>query len=114
MHRDRGTVPYRAGFSGGVIADGDHQINWRRVVSTESIPRLRLEAVDAVTLLLQLFDRAWIDSSRWMTAGAEGLDVAAAKFIDQHFAENASSGIPRTQEKNGIGSRHDGDRTTAG
>ena len=95
MYRDWRTVPDRTGFSGSIVADENDQVNFRRLVTTEYIPRLRLEPFDVASFLLEFLYRAGIDASRRMTARTERLNRATAKFVDQHLTDDAASGIAR-------------------
>ncbi len=95
MCSDGRAVPDRARLPGGVIADRNDNIDTRCVVTAEPVPGLGLEALDAMSFSQQFFDGARINVAGGMAARAERPQLAATKFVDQHFAEYAARGVAR-------------------
>ena len=92
-------VPDRARLPGRIITDRNNKIDGRCAAATESVPGLRLEALDSMALATQFVDGARINKARRVTASAECSKLTTAEFINQHFAKNASCRIARAQNE---------------
>ncbi len=99
MHSNRGTVPDRAAFAGGIVTDRDDQIDRRSIRVTEPIPGFGFEPIGRVTVALENLDRPRVYLTGRMTACAESPQSRLAEFVDQDFAENAPRRIAGAKDK---------------
>src|SRR5689334_21472011 len=99
MRRDRLYWPYRARFARDLVADREHEIQWRRVGPCEFVPALAAQPARFVVQFVEKLKRHRIHCARRMTAGAEGLELALAPSIHRAFGHDAARGISGAQEQ---------------
>jgi len=81
MRGHRLARPHRTGFTGGVVANGEHEIERRRAGLGEFAPRLRAETRDVEAEALQQLERLRMHAAFRLAAGAEGLEFSGAELV---------------------------------
>src|SRR5262249_31773429 len=99
MGRHRLARPHRTALAGGVVADGEHEIDERRARLRELAPRLRAEARNVVAEALQKLERVRIDPALGIAAGAEGAEFARAELVENGLRHDRARGVAGTEEQ---------------
>src|ERR1700681_1135195 len=91
--------PNRTCFAGGVVANGEHEIERRRAGLCELIPRLGTKPRRLISEAFQKFGRVWIYRGLGLTARAVGMKFALPKLIQDGVGHDGASRVARTEKQ---------------
>src|SRR3984893_16922068 len=91
--------PNRTCFAGGVVANGEHEIERQRARLCELIPRLGTEPKRLVSEALQKLDRVWIYCRLGLTARAIGMKFPLPKLVQDRLGHDGASRVARTEKQ---------------
>ena len=100
MRQHRLARPDRAGFTGGVVANRDDEIQLLAIRLGEFVPALGAQVRDVMAGGGQNFHGVRIDLAFGRGAGAEGLELAFAEIVEDGLAHDRTGGIAAAQEQN--------------
>ena len=99
MRGHRLARPDRADLVGGVVADGEDEIERRAPRLGELVPALRAQAVGPVVQPLQQPQRHRMDPALGMAAGREALEAALAPAVERALGHDAAGRVAGAQEQ---------------
>ena len=101
MRGHRLARPDRAGFAGGVVADGEDEIHLRRAGRGELVPGLRAakRRVVVQALAAAAARMGWTSPLGWR-AGREGLELAGADTVEDRFGDDRTGRVAGAEEQN--------------
>ncbi len=102
MRRNRRAWPHRAGFTRGLIADGNDKIHGWGILAAELIPALGSQIRYGMLKPSQQRQRMWVDAAARMTAGAIGRKTTLSDAIEDGRCHDAATGIAGTQKQHVI------------
>ena len=88
MPGHRETQPYRTGLARRAVADGKHEIEFRRVRPRQFFPALRAQAFDRITVGCESFQRERVDRALWVASGGIGMEASASMLAQDAFGED--------------------------
>src|SRR5207248_10539545 len=100
MRRHRLARPYRAAFSGRIVANREDEIHHRRIGTRELLPALRAQIVGGVVATPENLDRKRIYDSLRLTAGGEAAEMLATVFPQDRFRQDRTGAVTGAQEEN--------------
>jgi hypothetical protein len=100
---DRLPRPQRASFSGRTITNSEDEVQRGRPGYGELIPRLAVQSFCREAVLLQQFDRKWVDAASRVRARGERLEARTAHRIHDRFGHDRPGRIAGADEQNVIG-----------
>lgn len=99
MGPDRMARPDRADLAGGVVADGDDEVQRRRAGRGELVPALAAQPLARQAELLEQRERDRMHLALGIAARAVPDEAAPAPMVDQRFRDDAAGRIPGTEDQ---------------
>src|SRR5438270_9011486 len=93
MRRHRLARPDRTDFVGGIIADGEYEIELGGAVHGKFIPALRAQIGGPVVELPEEIDRVGMHLAFGMAAGAERLEFSSTVAVEDGFGHDRSGRV---------------------
>jgi hypothetical protein len=99
MGRHRLARPDGANFRSGIVANREHEIEFRRAGNGEFIPVLGAEALGGMVELLQQVEGVGMNLALWLASRAVGFEFSQAFALQDCFGENGTGGIAGAEKK---------------
>ncbi len=99
MRGHRLARPHRAGFTRGVVADGEHEIERRRAGLCELAPRLGAEVRRVVTEAVKQRDSVRVDVALRLAPGGIGAEPVRAELVENGFGDDRARRIASAKKK---------------
>src|SRR5687768_9395 len=96
---DRMPRPDRAAFAGGVVADGDDEVDRRGIPSCKLVPALRAQTLHREAVAAQHIERHRMRRAFGLAARRESAKAAFAQMVEQGLGEERARRVPGTQEQ---------------
>lgn len=87
--------PDRANFFGGVVTNGEHEIQVGGVGLGEFVPIFAASAIGGQLSQLKLSQCLWVNTPRGVASGAVSRKVGEALTIEYRFGHDGPSGVSR-------------------
>src|SRR6267378_614335 len=94
-----------ADLAGSLIADGEHEIHFRRAGLGELVPALAAHTGRSQVQPFQQLDRERMHAAAREAAGAVTLEPSLAPMLDQRLGENASRRVGGAEKQDVVGAR---------
>src|SRR6266403_3443534 len=94
-----------ADLAGSLIADGEHEIHFRRAGLGELVPSLAAHTGRSQVQSFQQLDRERMHAAAREAAGAVTLEPSLAPMLDQRLGENASRRVAGAEKQDVVGAR---------
>jgi len=98
--------PDGAGFVGGVVANGENKIHFRRIGRCEFIPTFAAETLGGQASDFELAQGPGMNTSNGVAAGAIRREGGRAAFVEDGFGHDRAGGISGAEEEDVIAGRH--------
>src|SRR5262249_33285888 len=92
--------PDRTGFSRGVVANGENEVERRRAGLGELIPPLRTKARRVVPEALQEFDGARVHAALGLATSAVGTEFTCTELVQDRLGHDRARRVAGAQEQN--------------
>ena len=102
-HRVAG--PDRAYLAGGLVADGEDQIHFRRPRPGEFVPALAAQPARIEVGLFEEIERQGVRGALGEAAGAVRLEPSPPPMLQQRFGHDAPSRVAGAEKENIVGLR---------
>src|SRR5689334_6127529 len=103
VHGERLARPDRADLAGGIVADGDDEVDRRRAFRGELVPAFRPQALGGKAELIEQGERCRVDFALGMAAGGKGAEAAAAVAVEDRLGEDRAGRVAGAEEEDVVG-----------
>src|SRR3546814_6194242 len=92
MRRHRAAGPDRTGLAGGIVANGENEIEFRGIRTSELVPAFRAIALGRQPHLRDQLERHRVNVALGEAARAIGAEAVAAIAVEHRLGEDRSGG----------------------